>query len=70
MSYWPRDYRRVHFHQYEICPLVGIRQLLWAFASLFQSITVLGFTVALSTDIVLYTVIPRLTSDPANEFFD
>jgi len=36
MSYWFGDYRRVQFHQYEICPLVGIHQLLWAFASFFS----------------------------------
>ena len=55
MSYWAGDYRRVQFHQYEICPLVGIHQLLWAFTSLCQSITILGFTMELSTDIVLCT---------------
>jgi len=54
MSYWAGDYRRVQLHQH-VCPLVGIHQLLLAFASLFQSITVLGFTMALSSDIVLYT---------------
>ena len=64
VSHWAGDYRRAQFHQHWICP-ADTRWLFWAVLH-FSSPSLLGYTVALCPDIVLYTRLYFLkTVDPA-----